>query len=61
MAEFNSSKEKLKAVEDLLNNSLEDLFKNNENFKRFLEVMSRLPSYSINNLALIYSQNQKLQ
>lgn len=56
MAEFNSSKEKLKAVEDLLNNSLEDLFKNNENFKRFLEVMSRLPSYSINNLALIYSQ-----
>ncbi|PGK15274.1 hypothetical protein CN895_07955 [Bacillus cereus] len=56
MSEFNSSKEKLKAVEDLLNNSLEDLFKNNENFKRFLEVMSRLPSYSINNLALIYSQ-----
>ncbi|PEB42272.1 hypothetical protein [Bacillus pseudomycoides] len=56
MAKFNSSNEKLKAVEDLLNNSLEDLFKNNDNFKRFLEVMSRLPSYSIKNLALIYGQ-----
>ncbi|PEM69300.1 ArdC family protein [Bacillus pseudomycoides] len=56
MAEFNSSKEKLKAVHDLLNNSLEDMFKNNDSFKRFLEVMSRLPNYSINNLALIYGQ-----
>ena len=56
MSEFNSSTEKLKAVHNLLNNSLEDMFKNNDSFKRFLEVMSRLPNYSINNLALIYGQ-----
>lgn len=54
--EFRSTKEKLNAVQEILNNGLEDMFQNNESFKRFLELMSRFPQYSINNLALIHAQ-----
>lgn len=56
MAENQSLNDKLKVVQDMLTSGLEEMFQNNENFKRFLELMSRLPHYSLNNLALIYAQ-----
>ncbi|APT48358.1 ArdC family protein [Bacillus safensis] len=51
-----TTKDKLKSINEMLENSLEDIFLNNEKFKRYLDVMAKFPSYSINNLALIYSQ-----
>ncbi|MCJ8223706.1 ArdC family protein [Bacillus sonorensis] len=56
MSEFKSTKDKLNAVHEILNNGLEEMFHNNEKFQRFLELMSRFPNYSLNNLALIYAQ-----
>lgn len=56
MNQSNEYKEKINKIQKEVDQAIERMFQNGE-FQRFLEVTSKFPKYSLNNIIMIVSQN----